>query len=155
MSSFAVTREFDSPPEAVFDVFTNASRYPEYTPIRSVEMERAGEGAADGVGAIRALHPAPLVTVRELVIAYEAPRLFEFEVLSGGGPARAYRGLLTFERGAADGTGGTRVTYAVDLEPRVPGTGFAVAASFRGAIEVLMRIAAPEARRRATTAAAA
>ncbi len=151
MSSFAVTREFDSPPAAVFDVFTKASRYSEYTPIRSVEMERTGEGAADGVGAIRALHPAPLVTVRELVVAYEAPQLFEFEVLSGGGPARAYRGRLTFEPGAA-GTTGTRVTYAVDLEPRVPGTGFAVAASFRGAIEVLMRIAAPEARRRATTA---
>jgi hypothetical protein len=42
------------------------------------------------------------------------------------------------------------VTYHVDLDPRVPGTGIAVAAGFRGAIEILMRLAGPEARRRAS-----
>ena len=147
MSSFAVSHSFDAPVETVYDVLTNASRYPEYTPIRSIEMERLGEGADNGVGAIRALHPGP-ATVRELVTAYEAPRLFAFEILSGGGPVKTYRGRLSFEPAGA----GTRATYAVDLEPRVPGTGLAVAAAFRTAIEVLMRIAGPEAHRRAAEA---
>ncbi len=151
MSSFAVSRSFDAPPDVVFDVFTNASRYPDYTPIRSVEMELTGDGADDGAGAIRALHTGP-ATVRELVTEYEPRRLFAFEVLSGAGPAREYRGRLTFEPTAGLGT---RVTYAVDLEPRAPGAGIVVAAFFRGAIEILMRLAGPEARRRAADGSAA
>ena len=138
-----MSRRFDAPIEAVFDVFTNASRYPDYTPIRRVEMERLGVGAADGVGAIRALHFGP-VPVRELVTDYEASRLFAFEVLSGA-PVRGYRGRLGFDLGA---DGRTAATYVVELDPPLPGTGLAAAAGFRGAIEVLMRIAGPEAIRR-------
>jgi len=144
MAELTITRRIDAPPEAVFDTLTDARRYPDYTPIRRVEMEREGEGDPNGPEAIRALH---LIgpPVRERVLVHERPRRFDFEVLSGGGPARTYIGRQTFE---ADGAG-TRVTYAIELEPRVPGTGVAVAAGVRGAVEVLMRLAGPEARKRA------
>lgn len=147
MTSFAVSREFEVPAEVAFDVFTNGGRYPEYTPIRRVEVERAGEGGGDGSGAVRALHGGPR-PLRERVLESRPPERFEFEVLSGA-PVRAYRGVLRFEPADC----GCRVTYEVDLEPLVPGTGWAVAAGFRSAIEVLMRLAGPEARRRAAGSA--
>jgi hypothetical protein len=142
VASASVSHWFDAPPDVVFDVLTDARRYPDYTPIRRVAMEREGEGEANGVGAIRALHLAGS-PVRELVTDHVRPGRFAFEVLSGGG-VRAYEGTLTFEPAA----GGTDVTYAIELEPLVPGTGFATAAAFRGAVEVLMRLADHEARRR-------
>jgi uncharacterized protein YndB with AHSA1/START domain len=77
MGTLTVTRTIDAPREVVFDVLTNAARYPEYTPIRRVERERTGSEAPDGVGAVRALHLAgpPL---RERVLAYEPPHRFSF-----------------------------------------------------------------------------
>jgi uncharacterized protein YndB with AHSA1/START domain len=142
MGTLTVTRTIDAPREVVFDVLTNAARYPEYTPIRWVEREQAGSEAPDGVGAIRALHVAgpPL---RERVLAYEPPRRFSFEVLSGA-PLRHYEGDQTL----VEEDGGTRVSYRVELTPLVPGSGLAAAAAVRGLIEVLMRLAGPEARRR-------
>ncbi len=112
-----MSRSFGAPAEVVFDVFTNASRYPEYTTIGSVEMERLGDGAPDGAGAIRVLRPPGPLAVRELVTEYERPRLFAFEVISGGGPAGSYKGRLVF---VPDAGGGVVVTYGVELEPRVP-----------------------------------
>ena len=143
MTSFAVSREFDVPAEVAFDVFTNGSGYPHYTPVRRVEVERPGEEGSDGTGAVRVLH-AGVGRVRERVLEYRPPDRFVFEILSGA-PVRSYRGLLRFEPAGS----GCRVTYEVDLEPLVTGTGWAVAAGFRSAIEALMRIAGPEARRRA------
>ncbi len=142
MASASVSHWIDAPPDVVFDIFTDARRYPDYTPIRRVAMEREGEGEANGVGAIRALYLAG-PPVRELVTDHVRPGRFAFEVLSGGG-IRSYEGTLTFEAAA----GGTDVTYAIELEPLVPGTGFATAAAFRGAVEILMRLADREARRR-------
>ncbi len=142
MRSFAVTREYDVPPEVAFDVFTNSARYPDYTPIRRCVLEHQGREAPDGVGAVRALFAGPRPT-RERVLEYEHPRRFGFEIVSGA-PVRSYHGRLRF-----DPTGsGCRVTYEVELDPIVTGTGPAVAAGFRTAIELLMRIAGPEARRR-------
>jgi uncharacterized protein YndB with AHSA1/START domain len=142
MAELTITHRFDSPPEAVFDTLTDARRYPDYTPIRRVEMEQEGEGDPNGPGAIRALHLAG-PPVRERVLEHERPSRFVFEMISAA-PIRRYVGTQTFE---ADGDG-TRVTYAIELEPRVPGTGIAVAAGVRAAVEMLMRLAGPEARER-------
>ena len=145
MAELTITRTIDAPPEAVFDTLTDARRYPDYTPIRRVAMERAGEGDANGKGAIRALHVLG-PPVRERVIIHDRPRLFTFEVLSGAPGIREYVGTQTFE---ADG-GGTRVTYRIEFEPRLPGTAIVVGAALRGAVEALMRLAAREAKGRAS-----
>ena len=144
MAELTVTRTLGAPPEVVFDTLSVARRYPEYTPFRRVEMERQGEGAPDGAGAVRALHLAgpPL---RERVVVHERPRRFAFEVLSGAPGMRSYAGTQTFEPDGA----GTRVSYRIDFEPRVPGTGPAVALALRAAVEALMLLAGREAARRA------
>ena len=143
MPSLAVTRTIDAPPEAVFDTLTVAAGYPSYTPFRRVEMEREGEGRPDGPGAVRALHLVgpPL---RERVIAGDRPYRFEFEVLSGAPGISEYRGRQSFER-VADAT---RVTYEIEFEPRVPGTGIAISLALRAAVETLFVLAGRETRQR-------
>ncbi len=86
--------------------------------------------------------------MRERVIEHERPSRFVFEVISAA-PVRSYVGTQTFED---DGKGGTVVTYAIELEPRVPGTGIAVAAGVRASVALLMRLAGPEARERGAAA---
>ena len=150
MAKLTISHHIAAPPEAVFDTLTDARRYPDFTPIRRVEMEVEGEEAPNGVGAIRALHLLG-PPVRERVLAHERPVRFEFEVLSGAPPIRSYRGWQTFEPEGA----GTRVIYSIEMEPRLPGTGMAAGAAVRSAVELLMRLADREARGRAAASASA
>lgn len=121
-----------------------SARYPEFTPVRAVELEQEGEGVADGVGAIRVQSVAgpPL---RERVLVHDRPRVFEYEVLSGLPGVASYRGRQTF----TDEGDGTRVNYEVEFEPTRRGMGFAVSATLRAAIESLMLLASREAPKRA------
>ena len=143
MAELTVSRHINAPADVTFDVLTDARRYPGYTPIRRVEMEREGERAPNGEGAIRALHVVG-PTIRERVIVYERPSRFAFEVISGAPGVSAYVGTQTYVAEAH----GTRVTYRVEVDPAIPGTGLAVAATIRGAIEVLMKLVDREAQRR-------
>ena len=109
MASFTFTREVAAPPETVFDVLTDHRRYAEITPLRKSELEREGEPAPNGVGAIRVL------TARRAADARGSDRLrarrsrFSYTVLSGL-PVRDHVGTveLTPERAAAP-----RMVYAV------------------------------------------
>ena len=82
MASFTFVREIAAPPEIVFEVLTDHRGYAEMTPLRKSELEREGEPAPNGVGAIRVLR-AVGPPLREEVIAYEPPSRFSYKVLSG------------------------------------------------------------------------
>jgi uncharacterized protein YndB with AHSA1/START domain len=148
VASFTLTREIEAPPETVFEVLTDHRRYAEMTPLRRSELEREGEPAPDGVGAIRKLTSVgpPL---REEVIAYEPPRRFSYTVLSGA-PIRDHVG--TVELTAANGA--TRMVYVVRMEPTVPlPIGGAVVAIVKRAVRVLVDGVAAESERRASSVA--
>src|SRR5438128_2329940 len=118
MPNLTLTREIAAPAEAVFETITDHASYPDFTPLRRVELERSGQEAPNGVGAIRALHLAG-PPIRERVIAYESPRLFSYEVLSGI-PVRKQVGTVTIEpRSAASST----MRYALEIEPLIPFSG--------------------------------
>lgn len=144
MASFTLVREIDAPPETVFDVLTDHRRYAEMTKLRRSELEREGDPAPNGVGAIRTMHSLgpPL---REEVIAYERPYRFSYKVLSGA-PIRDHLGTAQL---AAEG-GGTRLTYSVRMTPTVPLGGGLVVAVVRRGIEQLLNGVTAEAERRAT-----
>ena len=55
MASFSLAKEIKAPPELVFEVLTDHRGYPDLTPLRRVDLEREGEPAPNGVGAIRVL----------------------------------------------------------------------------------------------------
>ena len=120
MASFTFTREIAAPPETVFAVLTDHRGYTELTPLRKAELEREGEPAPNGVGAIRRL-TAVGPALREEVVAYEEPRRFSYKVLSGI-PVRDHLGTVEL---TADGEG-TKMVYAVRTHPTLPVIGFAV-----------------------------
>ena len=114
MASFKYVRQVAAPPETVFDVLTDHRRYAEITSLRKAELEREGEPAPNGVGAIRVLTVAG-PPMREEVLTYERPYRFAYKILSGL-PVRDHVG--TVEMQPSDG--GTEVTYAVKTTPTLP-----------------------------------
>jgi uncharacterized protein YndB with AHSA1/START domain len=143
MASFTFERQVAAPPETVFAVLTEHHLYAEITPMRKSVLEREGEPAPNGVGAIRVLTSAgpPL---REEVIAYEPPIRFSYKLLSGA-PLRDHVG--TVELTPRDG--GTRVVYAVRTTPTLPLVGGAVVAVVKQAIKALLGGIVKESERRA------
>jgi uncharacterized protein YndB with AHSA1/START domain len=146
MASFTYVRQVAAPPEVVFDVLTDHRRYPEITPLRRAELEREGDPAPNGVGAIRVLSVAG-PPMREEVLAYERPYRFSYTVLSGL-PFRDHVG--TVEMTPSDG--GTEVVYAVHTTPTLPVGGFLAMAVLKQAIKQLLGGVAKESERRAADA---
>ncbi len=143
MASFTFTREIAAPPETVFAVLTDHRLYSELTQLRKSELEREGEPAPNGVGAIRKL-TAVGPALREEVIAYEEPSRFSYTLLSGL-PVRDHVGTVELTPNGA----GTRMVYAVKTQPTVPVVGFAVVAAVKQAIKGLIGGVAKESEQRA------
>lgn len=146
MASFRYVRHVAAPPEIVFEVLTDHRRYPEITPLRKAELEREGEPAPNGLGAIRVLS-AVGPPMREEVIAYDPPQRFSYKLLSGL-PFRDHIG--TVELTPLDQ--GTQVIYAVHTTPTVPLGGFVALAGLKQAIKQLLGGVAKESERRAADA---
>jgi len=143
MASFTFTREVAAPAETVFEVLTDHARYAELTPLRRSELERQGDPAPNGVGAIRKL-TAVGPPLREEVIAYEPDTRFSYTLLSGL-PVRDHVGTVELTPSA----GGTKVVYAVRTTPTLPLVGGAVVAGIKIGIKQLLGGVAKEAERRA------
>jgi uncharacterized protein YndB with AHSA1/START domain len=143
MASFTYERQVAAPVETVFEVLTDHRRYAAITPMRKSVLEREGEPAPNGVGAIRVL-AAVGPPLREQVIAYEPPTRFSYELLSGA-PVRDHVG--TVELTPRDG--GTRVVYAVHTTPTLPLGGGAVIAVVKQGIKALLSGIVKESERRA------
>jgi uncharacterized protein YndB with AHSA1/START domain len=143
VASFTFVREVGASPEVVFDVLTDHRRYADITPMRKSELEREGEPAPNGVGAIRVLRSVgpPL---REEVVAYQPSSRFSYKMLSGA-PVRDHVGTVSLEPAGT----GTKVTYAVRTTPTVPVVGGAVVAVVKQAIKQLLNGISAEAERRA------
>ena len=146
MASFRYVRHVAAPPEIVFEVLTDHRRYPEITPLRKAVLEREGEPAPNGLGAIRVLTAAG-PPMREEVIAYDPPNRFSYKLLSGL-PFRDHVG--TVELTPLDE--GTQVIYAVHTTPTVPVGGFVAMAVLKQAIRQLLGGVAKESERRAADA---
>lgn len=144
MASFTLFREVDASPEVVFDVLTDHRRYAEITRLRKSTLEREGDPAPDGVGAIRVL-AAVGPAIREEVVVYERPSRFSYKVLSGL-PLRDHLGTVSLE----PSDGGTKVTYALKAIPTVPFAGKVVMLGLKRAVTELLNGVVSESERRAT-----
>jgi len=143
MASFTFVRQVAAPPETVFEVLTDHRGYAGITPLRRSELEREGEPAPNGEGAIRVLRSVgpPL---REEVITYQRPSRFSYKLLSGA-PVRNHVGTVLL---TPEGTG-TRVTYAVRTTPTLPLVGAAVVAVTKQGVKQLLNGISTESERRA------
>lgn len=143
MASFTFMREIAAPPETVFAVLTDHRRYSELTPLRKSEIEREGEPAPNGLGAIRKL-TAVGPPLREEVIAYEPDERFSYKLISGL-PVRDHVGTVKLTAGA----NGTEMVYAVRTQPTVPVVGAIVVAVVKQAVKGLVDGVVKESERRA------
>jgi uncharacterized protein YndB with AHSA1/START domain len=147
MARFTLTREIAAPPETVFAVLTDHRKYSELTPLRKSELEREGEPAPNGLGAIRKLS-AIGPPLREEVIAYEPDGRFSYKLLSGL-PVRDHVGTVELTAGGS----GTKMVYAVRTQPTVPVVGAVVVAVVKQAVKGLIDGVARESERRAAASA--
>jgi uncharacterized protein YndB with AHSA1/START domain len=143
MASFTYTREVAAPPATVFEVLTDHRGYAKITPLRKAELEREGEPAPNGVGAIRVL-AAVGPPLREEVVAYEPPSRFSYKLLSGL-PVRDHLGTVEL----SPSNGGTRMVYAVRTTPTVPLVGTAVVAAVKIGVRQLIEGIVKDSERRA------
>lgn len=144
MTSFTLVREVAAPPETVFEVLTDHRRYARMSLLRRSELEREGEPAPNGVGAIRVMHSIgpPL---REEVVAFEPPSRFSYTVLSGA-PIRDHLGTVQL---TPAGEGRTTITYAVRMTPTLPLAGGIVVGVTKAGIGSLLNGVTAESERRA------
>jgi uncharacterized protein YndB with AHSA1/START domain len=146
MIEFTIERAIDASAETVFETITDHEAYPEFTPIRRAVIERPGDRALNGVGAVRALHLAG-PPIREEILDYEPGRLLRYRVLSGIPPLRSQVGTVSLE------PAGSReqcvMSYEIEAEPLVPYTGGPLGLAMRAALGRLVAGVAGEAERRA------
>jgi len=142
MATVTLHASASAPVDVVFDTLTDHAAYADFTPVRSSKLEREGDPAPNGVGAIRVLRVVgpPL---REQTITYDRPHTFSYRLISGL-PVRDYVGTVEL---SGDGNG-TRIVYRVDVTPSVPLPDVVVAALVRPAIQLLMRGVVKESARR-------
>jgi uncharacterized protein YndB with AHSA1/START domain len=114
MANFTFRALINAPIDVVFDVLTDHRGYATFTPLRSATLEREGDPAPNGVGAIRVLRLAG-PPIREEVTEYVRPNRFAYKMLSGA-PARDHVGTVDLVQEA----GGTRINYDVQTTPTVP-----------------------------------
>jgi uncharacterized protein YndB with AHSA1/START domain len=143
MASFTFERQVAASPEIVFEVLTDHRGYARITTLRKSVLEREGEPAPNGVGAIRKLSVVgpPL---REEVLAFEPGKRFSYTLLSGL-PVRDHVGTVEL---TAEG-GGTKVVYAVRTTPTVPLAGAVVVAVIKIGVGQLLAGVVKESERRA------
>jgi hypothetical protein len=112
--------EVHTPADAatVYALLRDGASWPIWSPIESFELERAGVGEPEGVGAIRIFRKGR-VTGRDEVAELVPDRCFGYRHLSGL-PVRDYRGDVDLE----PAQGGTRIRWHISFLPCWPGTGW-------------------------------
>ncbi|HMG27313.1 MAG TPA: SRPBCC family protein [Acidimicrobiia bacterium] len=135
-----VTAHSDAAPDAVFALLADGTTWPRWSPIESFELEREGDPAPEGPGAIRVFRRGRTVGRDQLVDVAPSERLV-YASLSGL-PVRDY--LAEIELTAA--VGGTDVRWQASFFPKIPGTGWLWERGLRRFLEQCARGVAAHAR---------
>ena len=114
----AETNHSTASPDAVFALLVDGNTWPQWSPIESFELERAGEPPPEGVGAIRVFRRGR-TTGRDQIVEIVPGRRFGYVSLSGL-PVRDYRAHVDLE---PDGDG-TTIRWQASFAPKVVGTGW-------------------------------
>jgi hypothetical protein len=105
------------------------------TPIRKSTLQKEGDPAPNGVGAVRKLELVGPPIIEE-VTAYERPTYFAYKVLKGL-PVKEHLGEVRLSESGS----GTRVSYTINYTPSIPGPAVglilkqAIGALFRGIVK--------------------
>ena len=105
---------------AVFALLADGTTWPNWAPIDSFELERAGNPPPEGVGAIRVFKRGR-VTGRDEIVEIVPGRRLGYVSISGLA-IKDYRASVDVEDGGDD-TGGAVIRWRASFFPKIPGTG--------------------------------
>jgi hypothetical protein len=108
-------------PDAVWQLLADVTTWPSWSSFDETSYEREGDPPPHGLGAIRRLRVKKLHS-RENVLAFDPPSHFAYDY-DGSLPLKNYRGDVTLSP-AADGSGGTHITWHSEFDTKVPGIGW-------------------------------
>lgn len=98
----------------VYDRFVDRENYSQLVPLLQVRLISADKQGGGGEGAVHRLHLGPL-GANEQIVSLNPGLQLVYKAVKGL-PVRSWVGTVDF----ADAPGGTRVTYKLDAESRVP-----------------------------------
>ena len=138
MFKIHLEKSFAAPPEKLWAVVTDHEGMPKWMDVKSVRLIDEGRPERNGLGARRETSSPPFTMV-ERVSVFQAPSRMEY-ILEAGFPVRDHLGVIQVQ---AEGSG-SRLTWAVQAEPLLWGTGwilrFLVNRTIRGGLEGLSRL---------------
>ena len=112
-----VTAQTSASAEAVFRLLADGTTWPNWAPIDSFELERAGDPPPEGVGAIRVFKRGR-VTGRDEIVEIVPGRRLGYLSISGLA-IKDYRASVDLE----DDGDGTIIHWRSSFFPKIPGTG--------------------------------
>jgi uncharacterized protein YndB with AHSA1/START domain len=112
--SFEATATSAAPPAAVWELMKAGETWPSWSPIGSFRLERPGDDAPEGLGAIRVFTTRGLKN-RERITELEEGRVLGYTSLSGL-PIRDHVARVTL---TASGSG-TLITWSESFSPKLP-----------------------------------
>jgi len=115
-----VTARTSASAAAVFALLADGSTWPNWAPIDSFELERAGNPPPEGVGAIRVFKRGR-VTGRDEIVEIVPGRRLGYISISGLA-IKDYRASVDVED-SGDDTGGAVIRWRASFFPKIPGTG--------------------------------
>ena len=116
--TFTVSAWSSARPGAVYDLLCDGATWPQWSPIGSFRLERAGRDGGESLGAIRVFTTAG-VHSREELTGFEPGRSLRYAALSGL-PIRDHRADVTL----AERDGGTAIDWHEDFRVKIPGAGW-------------------------------
>lgn len=105
-------------PAAVYALLADGSTWPKWSPIARFWLDREGDTAREGVGAVRAFRTG-VVTSKERIVELVPGRRVSYEAVEGL-PIRDYRADVDL---SPDGDG-TLIHWHSAFYPTIPGTGW-------------------------------
>ena len=127
-----------APRPAVWKVFTDHVGWTRWAGVKEVVLRQQGDPPPDGLGAIRVVRSGG-VAVEEEITGFDPPKRLTYRLVAGI-PVRDHEAEVRFD--VCDS--GTRLTWRVRFEPRIPGTGGILARllrrSLRGTLDRLARV---------------
>jgi uncharacterized protein YndB with AHSA1/START domain len=109
-----------APASIIWEALADARRWPTWSPNDTATLEREGDPAPDGVGAIRVMRTGK-ITVRERVVAFEPEKRLAYQLLSGL-PVKDYQAEVVLTPQGGD-KGTTELVWRATFKPQLPLTG--------------------------------
>jgi uncharacterized protein YndB with AHSA1/START domain len=136
MPEFRLQGTVAAPPEAVWRVFTDHAGYTQWAGVKEVVLRQQGDPPPNGLGAIRVMRSGG-IAIEEEITAFDPPKYLAYRMV-GGIPVKNYEAEVRLDPSDS----GTRLTWHVRFDARIPFTGRLMARLIKAGLQdVLDRLA--------------